>query len=61
MGGVSGLIDMSESKERYNYDETEKEADTNSLRSDWCAIGQDMWTALEEYGQRKRTTNDATK
>ena len=47
--GISSLIDMSPNLSRYNKDETENEADVNSLRADWYAIGNDMWEAIKIY------------
>lgn len=47
--GVVSLIDMSPNSSRYNQDKTENEADTNSLRADWYAIGNDMWKAIKKY------------
>ena len=52
--GVSSLIDMSCNSLRYNQDETENEADINSLRADWYAIGNDMWGAIEIYERQPK-------
>lgn len=52
LGGVISLIDINKSiKDSYNTDKTEKEADVNSLKSDWEAVGQDMYNAIERYGE----------
>ncbi len=47
--GFSSLVDISPNILRYNQDNTEKEADTNSLRADWYAIGGDLWSAVKNY------------
>lgn len=47
--GAVSLVDFSENASRYNINDTEKEADYDSLASDWLAIGSDMKTAIETY------------
>lgn len=55
--GVVSLVDISPNNLRYNQDQTEKEADINSLRADWYAIGSDLWQTIEKYGQRTKQTS----
>ena len=40
---------MSDSVSKYNQDKTGTEADTNSLRADWYAVGNDLWKAIKQY------------
>lgn len=47
--GIASLIDLSSNSFRYYYNKTENEADINSLRADWYAIGNDMWKAIRKY------------
>lgn len=54
--GAASLIDISPNILRYNQDQTEKEADINSLRADWYAIGGDLWNAIEQYEQKQAAT-----
>ncbi|MDO8505025.1 MAG: hypothetical protein Q7S48_00365 [bacterium] len=49
--GVASLVDMSPIVSRYNQDATENQADINSLRADWYAIGADLHTAINEYAR----------
>lgn len=44
---MASLIYPSSSKEKYNFDNTEKTADLNSLYADWLAIGGDMKKAID--------------
>ncbi len=55
--GISSLIDRSPNILRYNQDVTEKEADINSLRADWYAIGNDLWNGIKKYEQQKQTVS----
>ena len=52
--GIASLVNMSSNLFRYNQDATEIEADTNSLRADWYAIGEDLWKAIKEYERESR-------
>ena len=54
--GIATLIDMSPNLTRYNQDDTENEADINSLRADWYAIGHDMLKTIEDYEQQREQT-----
>lgn len=46
--GVSSLMDLSDNKDRYNINSTEKEADFKSIQADWLAIGNDMQKAIDD-------------
>lgn len=52
--GISSLVDMSPNFSRYNQDKTEIEADINSLRADWYAIGGDLYKAVEKYERESK-------
>ena len=54
LDGIASLVNMSSNLFRYNQDTTEIEADTNSLRADWYAIGEDLWKAIKEYERESR-------
>lgn len=54
--GMASLFNMSPNLFRYNQDATEIEADTNSLRADWYAIGRDLWKAIKEYEREPQRT-----
>ena len=45
--GAASLFSFGNSEGRYNFDKTEKEADSKSLCADWLAIGEDMKDAIE--------------
>ena len=47
--GFASLVDMTPNLSRYNQDATENEADRNSLRADWSAIGDDLRGAIRQY------------
>ena len=57
--GVSSLVDMSPNLSRYNKDETENEADVNSLRADWYAVGNDMWNAIKIYEREPKQSKSS--
>lgn len=52
--GMASLIDMSPNLSRYNQDKTGNQADVNSLRADWQAIGDDLRETIEDYGQKSK-------
>ena len=56
-GGFSSLLDMSPNISHYNQDNTENEADMNSLAADWRAIGGDLRRSVEIYGQEPKNPN----
>lgn len=52
--GFTSVFDLYKPLEgKYNTDSSTHEADQNSLKSDWMAVGQDMRSALKKY---ERTT-----
>ncbi len=52
--GVASLVDHSPNIDRYNKDKDEIEADTNSLRADWYAVGEDLWKTMEKYDRKQK-------
>jgi hypothetical protein len=50
--GVASLVDHSPNLERYRQDRTPQEADVNSLRADWFAIGNDLHEAINAYATK---------
>lgn len=49
--GIARIVDLFGNLDDYNYDKTEKEADSKALRRDWTIVGRDISHALEEYGR----------
>jgi len=47
--GFTSILDFRDLIKRYNTDKTDELADGNSIKSDWKAIGSDIWSALKEY------------
>ena len=48
-GVVAILGAEKELMSKYNTDRTDTQADLNSLKSDWQAVGDDMYTALNKF------------
>ncbi|HUC01946.1 MAG TPA: hypothetical protein VMA75_03500 [Candidatus Paceibacterota bacterium] len=46
--GFTSLFDFREIIDLYHTDKTTKEADLNSLKSDWKAVGDDLRSAITE-------------
>ena len=57
--GMASLIDISPNLSRYNQDDSPIEADTNSLRADWYAIGSDLRKATNIYERASKQTTVA--
>ncbi len=49
LGGVASLLDFGGTLTEYNTANTPAQADTLALWSDWLAVGDDMWAAIETY------------
>jgi hypothetical protein len=48
--GVSQLLNVNgKIVEKYNTDETNNKADYKSLESDWKAVGQDLYFAIDKH------------
>lgn len=50
--GMARLFDTANSLDVYNTDE-EKEADLKALTADWRAVGDDLQTAIDQYGRQR--------
>lgn len=52
--GVSTLLRVNERiSNKFNTQNSDEEADTFSISSDWRAVGQDMHAALNKYATQK--------
>jgi hypothetical protein len=52
LGGFSSLFDISDTlSSNIRKDNTENDADTKSLRSDWEVVGGDVYSAIDKYGK----------
>ena len=49
IGGAGSILDFSDSDNLYNYDHSEKEADRNSIQSDWLQVGKDLQNIIDEH------------
>lgn len=49
--GAARSLDLGATLQEYNASETENEADTKALKSDWYAIGIDLKYAVKNYEQ----------
>lgn len=53
--GIASSIDFfSDEKSKYKIDMTEREADLDSIYSDWQAVGNDIKKAMKEHGTAQR-------
>ena len=53
--GMIRLIDINRDiQSSFKTDNSDLEADLNSIASDWKAVGDDMFYALDEYGKPKQ-------
>ncbi len=50
--GVSRLLDLGATLQRYNDSVDENQADSQALKSDWKAIGNDLKSSIRTYEQR---------
>ncbi|MFD1548207.1 hypothetical protein [Levilactobacillus fuyuanensis] len=51
--GAARVLDLGATTDEYNTSDNEREADTNALHSDWKAVGNDMFGALDGYKARE--------
>ncbi len=49
--GMSRMLDLGATLQDYNISETEQEADIRALKSDWCAVGEDLNFSIKNYEQ----------
>ncbi|MEK7150142.1 MAG: hypothetical protein AAB736_00885 [Patescibacteria group bacterium] len=50
--GVSRLFDLGGTLQEYNDSETEQKADMEEIKSDWCAVGDDLKFSISNYEQK---------
>ena len=53
MDGMSSIWDYSDSRDLYNFDESDSKADRNSIESDWLQVGQDLRFVMHNYVEEK--------
>ena len=50
--GVASILDLdSKIITNYNIDDTDNQADYNSLKADWDAVGKDLRSAFDQYAR----------
>jgi len=47
ISGFARVLDIGGTFNAYNQSATPEEADRRAIQSDWLAVGQDMWRAIE--------------
>jgi hypothetical protein len=53
--GTARIFDFASVLQNYRSDATEAEADTNALKSDWMAVGEDIQHAIHIYERQSRS------
>lgn len=56
--GMISIVDFRDIIDKYNTDETEKEADIKSSYSDWKAVGEDFKKSLREVDLKYDNTTE---
>ena len=51
LGGIASIMDISSVQSKYHHNKSGAEADCESLRDDWRAIGADMTDAISDYAK----------
>lgn len=49
--GMSRVLDLGATLQKYNTSETEQEADRKALGNDWRVVGEDMNFSIEKHEQ----------
>lgn len=49
--GMSRVLDLGATLQEYNTSESENDADFKALKSDWCAVGEDLKASIKKYEQ----------
>ncbi len=49
--GVSRVLDLGATLQEYNTSRTEQEADTEAIKNDWRAVGDDLRLSIRKYEQ----------
>lgn len=52
--GAARVLDLGSTLNQYNYSASVNEADQVALSSDWNAVGNDLWKALDEFAREKQ-------
>jgi hypothetical protein len=50
--GISRILDVGSNSQKYNNSNTENEADSRALKSDWQAVGNDLRSSIKQYEQK---------
>lgn len=61
IGGMARVFDLFGLLNTYNISTTPLEADYKAIRSDWKAVGSDMWSAVEQYERENEQTLKTSK
>jgi hypothetical protein len=48
-GGMARVLDLGGTLKEFNYSPSPERADYIALKSDWSAIGSDVWTAMHRH------------
>ena len=51
--GMASVLDATEPKDLYNYEDTPAKADASSIHADWLQVGNDLRSAMHEHASRK--------
>ena len=51
LGGIASIMDISSVYSKYRHSKSGAEADCESLRDDWRAVGFDMADAISDYAK----------
>jgi hypothetical protein len=46
--GVARTLDLWGTFDEYNQSESPADADSTAIAADWCVVGQDLYSALEQ-------------
>ncbi len=50
--GVASVVDLGATLQKYNTSDTDNEADSEALKNDWSAIGDDLRFSIKKYEQQ---------
>ncbi|EEI18781.1 hypothetical protein G8J22_01354 [Lentilactobacillus hilgardii] len=54
--GAARVLDLGSTLNEYNYSSSPNEADRLALKGNWTVVGDDLWKALDKFGQEKQLT-----
>jgi len=54
VSGMATLLDLGSTLNRYVTSKTENDADRKALKSDWQAVGNDMKSSIDSYGEHTK-------